>query len=457
LAGLWAIFLSWRLFVDGEKDEFAVRRAWAAESAVALLAVSPAYILFCRQSRYYALGALGTVMVLRSWRRLLEHRPWGALAVAASLQMLLHSSFAFFAAAVAALTLDALLRLDECPRAGRFWLAAFLTTLFAFPAFWYFRFWERPGNHTYGWAESLEFLKTMLMWLSAFSVPLLIVAASYARRWVWVLGGFILLCGIVGEGTWSRMSAVCVCGAILVMACIEPAPYGVMNLRRMCLLLVTATLALLSWGAAEPYGRYLVSLMPAIAYLIGRSISLLGRGRPVLIAVLTILVVGGNIAFLPPLKAAQEFGAPSEPVVSVSGMMRQRLRDLPWRSDAFLVTREIFWSPTGYIEPIVDVMRARGGATFFSDADNLSLMFATLLRPVYPNEFLSSSPDWIVPSTWLSLSPDLRQRVQDLAASGQYEAIPVLVPQMLWQNNPDPLFRTFSPRQTQWMLLRRKY
>ena len=112
LSGLLALCLAWRLFSDGEEDEIIERRAWAPETALALLALSPAFLLFCRQSRYYALLPLGTVLVLHSWRRLLAKKPWGALAVALCLQFLLHASFAFFACACLALMLDAVLRLD---------------------------------------------------------------------------------------------------------------------------------------------------------------------------------------------------------------------------------------------------------------------------------------------------------------------------------------------------------
>lgn len=276
LAGVLTLWLAWGLYRDAEKDELAKKRAWAPEAGLALLALSPPFLLFCRQSRYYALGALGAVLVLRSWRRLLEKKPYGALAVALSLQFLLHASYGFFFTAAAALVLDAVLRFDECPRAPRFWLAAGLTAALAAPALVYFRVWDRPGNHLYGFVESLEFLKTFFLWLAAFSVPLALVGAAHARRWVGVCAAFVVLCGLAGEGAWSLSCAVLTLGAVLGAAVREPAPYGVMNLRRMCLLLIGASAALLSFGAAEPYGRYLAGLLPAAAYLVARALSGLG-------------------------------------------------------------------------------------------------------------------------------------------------------------------------------------
>jgi hypothetical protein len=456
LAGILTLWLWWRLCVDGENDEFAVRRAWAPEAALALLALSPAYLLFCRQSRYYALVALGTALVLASWRRLLEKKTHGALAVALSLNFLLHASFAFFAAAALALALDAVLRFDECPRAGRFWGAALLTAALAAPAALYFRVWDRPGNHLYGFGESLAFLKTFLLWLAAFAVPSALVAAAFARRWAFVFLGFVLLCGLVGEGAWSLICAVLAWLALAAAAARQPAPYGVMNLRRVCLLLIVATLGLLSFGAAEPYGRYLAGLLPAVAYLVARSLSSLGRGRPAAVAALAVLAVSGNLFFLAPLKAAQGLAAPDAPAPSVSGMMRQRLRDLAPRSDLSRFFSETSRGADGYVEAASAAMKAGGGATFFSDADALSLLFATGLRPVYPEEFKTAEPDWILASPWIRLTPELGARVSELASSGRYEPAGVDAPRLLWQNNPDPLFRDFSPARGALPLWRRR-
>ncbi len=455
LAGLLALFLAWGLFSDGEADEFADRRAWAPEAALALLALSPAYLSFCRQSRYYALVALGTVLVLRSWRRLLEKKPWGASALALSLNFLLHASFAFFAAAALALALDAALRLDECPRARRFWSAALLTLLSAAPAAWYFRVWDRPGNHAYGWRESLEFLKSFELWLCAFAVPLALVAAAFPQRRRGLAAAAILSCGLVGEGSWSLACAALLLAGLLAAAVRQPAPYGVMNLRRMCLLLAVATLGLLSFSAAEPYGRYLAGVLPAAAYLSARALSAVGRGRAWAVAVLTALTVSSNLLFVAPLKVAQAVGGPDAPVESVSGMMRRRLRDLPVRSDLARIAGEVRRGPRGYVEPAAAAMLAGGGETFFSDADSLSLMFATGLRPMYPDEFQTGEPDWILPSPWLQLTPELVRRVVELAASGRYASVPVDAPRLMWQNNPDPLFHDFSPSHAPLPLLRR--
>lgn len=453
LAAALTLWLAWRVFSDGERDEPAERREWAPEAALALLALSPAYVLFGRQARYYSLAALGTMLALAAWRRLLAGRPWGALGVVAALNLLFHSWFAFCAVVAAALALDALLRLDECLRGRRFWAAAALALLTLGPAAWYFRVWERPGNHDYPLAEALDFLKTFLLWIGAFSVPLALAGAASWRRG---LAGFVLLCGLVSEGPASRAAALAAGLWILAEAVRQPAPRGVMNLRRMCLLLLAAGLALLSEFAAEPYGRYLMGLLPALAYLSGRALSRLAGGRARAVAALTAFALASNAASLLPLKAAQALAAPAAPADSVSGMMRARLRDLPPRSDLARVAAEVLRGAEGYVEPVAAAIRAGGGATFFSDADALSLMCVTTLRPVYPDELASAEPDWILPSPWLRLSPADAARVAALAASGRYEAVPVEGPLLLWQNNPDPLVRDFSPRRGPLPLLRRR-
>lgn len=450
LAGVLTLWLAWGLYRGAEDDELAQRRPGAAHSALALLALSAPFLLFARQSRYYALAALGTVLVLRSWRRLLAGRPWGAAALALSLNFLLHSFFAVFAVAALALALDALLRLDECPRAARFWGAAALTLALAAPALWYFRVWERPGNHAYGAVEGLEFLKTFLLWGARFCVPLALPALVLAGRAVRrrraapllvLAAGAALLIGVCGEGPASWLAAALALAALGAAAAAAPAPYGVMSLRRMSVLFLVASLGLLSFTAAEPYGRYLAGLLPLGAFLCGRWIAELAGGRPWAVAGLTALVALEGALFAWPVRAAAALADPA-PAESVSGMMRLRLREAPRRGE--LARFIVGLGREGYVEAAARAMRA-GGETFFADGDELSLLFATGLKPVYPPELADVQPDWLLPSPWLRLSADAESRVRALLASGRYAPVPVEAPRLFWQNNPDPLFREPAP------------
>jgi hypothetical protein len=449
LAGLLTLALWWRLCSE-EAD------AAQANAAAALLALSPAFILFCRQSRYYALVALGTTALIFSWRRLLAGRSYGAAAVAGALNFLLHASFAFFIIGGAAVALDAALRLKEVSRENRFAYALALTAALAAPAAWYFRVWDRPGNHLYGIFESAEFLKTFLLWLAAFSVPLTLFAADSLRRPLRAALGCALLVGLAAEGTASRVCAVGVLASLCFFATREGAPSGALGLRRLCLLLIVSTLAFLSFGAAEPYGRYLTGILPAAAFLTAGTLVRLSRGRGAAAAMLVLLCSATNVFQILPLKAATLLGAPRAPAETVSGMMRWRLREVGFRSDLWRAAREIVRGPQGYIEPAAAAMKAGGGATFFSDADALSLQFATGLRSMLPDEFTSKEPDWILMSPWLRLSPEVNARISSLVASGRYSRIEASAPALLWQNNPDPLFRVFYPISATLPLLRRK-
>ncbi len=446
LAALLTLWLSWRLFAAAEDDEVVEKRPWSAEAGLAVLATSAPFLLFSRQARYYALVSLGTVLVLLSWRALLAKKPWAALGLALSLNFLLHSSFAFFAIAALAVGLDALLRLDECPRAPRFWTAAGLALALAAPAAWYFRVWDRPGNHGYGAAEGLEFLKTFLLWGARFALPLalpalvLVKRAALGRRAAPALAlaaGAALLVGVSGEGAFRRVPRLAL-AALAAEVLPAPAPNGVMSLRRMSALFLVATLGLLSFTAAEPYGRYLAGLLPLCAFLCGRWLSELGAGRPALVALLTAFTVfgGGLYAWPPRLAAALAAPAPAE---SVSGMMRLRLRETPGRVELARYVAGL--GRAGYVEPAAEAMKG-GGETFFADADGLSLMFATGLKPLYG---LEQEPDWLLPSPWLRLTPELDARAKELLASGRYEPVAADAPRLLWQNNPDPLFRDPAP------------
>ena len=458
LAALLCLWLSWTLFSAASAEDAGGAQPWAAEMGLACLALSPAFLLFSRQSRYYALSALGAVLVLHSWRRLLADKPGGVWALVGGLQFLLHSAFAFFVVACLAVAADAALRFDECRRFPRFRKAALATLILSLPSFWFFRLWERPGNHLYGAGESLEFLKTFLLWLALFACPIAApaLAALEKRRVALVLTGFFLLCGLVGEGTWPRAAALAVLAWCLAQGVAVQAPRGEMSLRRMSWLWLTASLAVLSLTAAEPYGRYLMGVLPVTAYLGGVWLARVARGRVAVALAVAACAVATNWLGWLPVKAASFIGAPRAPVQSVSGMMRQRLRDVSPRSDLLRLVGELARGPQGYIEPAAAAIVSAGGGSVFSAADNLSLMFASGAAPIYGTELSGRAPDWILVSAWLRLDPRAEVAVQSLLSGGLYELLPLRGPLLLWQNNPDPLYRDFSPRQGPLPLFRRK-
>lgn len=444
-----AAFLALWLFRELFDDE--TKHPWAPEAGLVLLALSPAFLLFSRQSRYYSLTALGTVLVLLAWRRLIEGKKHGELAVVLSLQFLLHSSFAFFAVACAALAADALLRGRECLKA-RYAVTAGATLALTLPVVWYFRLWDRPGNHQYAFVEAFEFLKTFLLWSSLFALPALLPAAvALKRRDYWpIAGGFVLLCGLVSEGAFSRGAAA---GVLLWTLALALRADGT---RRLAWLWLAATLGLLSLTAAEPYGRYLMGVFPVFAFLGGQWISELANGKRIPALSMAVLFVGCNLAGWIPQAAAKLVGAPTQPALSVSGMMRQRLRDARPRSDLARYAGELARGPRGYIEDAVAEIKTRGGSTAFSDADNLSLLFAAGVKPVYKDELATAKPDWLLLSPWLRLDGQALLAVSALASGGAYEAVPVPAPVLAWQNNPDPLFRDFAPKTAPLALFRRR-
>jgi len=415
------------------------------------LVLSPAFLLFARQSRYYSLTALGTVLVLLSWRRMLADSKGAAAALVLSLLLLLHSSFAFFAIAVLALVADAALRGREC-LARRYWLAGVALTALSLPVFWYFRVWERPGNHLYAPAEALEFLKTFLLWSGLFAVPALLPAAVALkrRRWLPAAAGFLILCGLVAEGSLSRAAAA------LAFIWLSVNAARSRGMERLAWLWLAATLGLLSLSAAEPYGRYLMGALPALAYLAGRWISELADGRKAFALSMSVFFAALNWAGWLPVRAAAALAGPAAPAESVSGMMRQRLRDIGPRCDLGRFLRELARGPEGYIEPAAAAIKAGGGKTAYSDADNLSLLFAAGVSPVYRDELAAVKPDWLLLSPWLALDPQASVELASLAASAAYEPANVAGPQLLWQNNPDPLFRNFSPKTGPLALFRRR-
>jgi len=229
------------------------------------------------------------------------------------------------------------------------------------------------------------------------------------------------------------------------------------GMARLAWLWLAATLGFLSISAAEPYGRYLMGVLPVLAYLGGRWISELAGGRAAYALGLAAALAAVNWAGWLPLKAASFIGAPQAPAQTVSGMMRQRLRDARPRCDLARFLAELRRGPEGYIERAAQVIKAEGGETAYSDSDDLSLMFAAGVKPVGKEELSFLKPDWLLLSPWLRLDPQTEIAVSALATGGFYELVPVPAPLLLWQNNPDPLFHDFSPKTGTLPLFKRRH
>ena len=436
LAGLLTLMLLPNLF-DNVKN----KNPSAAEGGQIFLALTPAFLLFARQARYYSLSALGTVLILLSWKMVRERKKHSVLFLVMSLQFMLHTSLAFFVVAVAVLAADALLHGREFKHSDLAAAAAWSTAL-SVPAFIYFRVWDRPGNHMYAFGESFEFLKTFLMWLSIFALPAWLPAAVQMKRrsYPLLLAGVVLLTGIALEGMFSRVCA----GAALIWL-VANAVREKRDAIRLAWLWLAASLAVLSVTAAEPYGRYLMGALPACAVLAGTWIAELSNGKRIPGLVMAILLCSVTLG---------GFYSAAEPAPTVSGMMRQRLRDVRPRSDLLRFLGELARGPRGYIEPAAEAIKAGGGGSAFSDSDQLSLMFAAGTKPVYKDELSTIKPDWLLLSPWLRLDGQALLAVTALAPS--YAPVEASGPLLLWQNNPDPLFRDFSPKDGPLPLLRRR-
>jgi hypothetical protein len=186
--------------------------------------------------------------------------------------------------------------------------------------------------------------------------------------------------------------------------------------------------------------------LPLAAWAMGEAVVALSAGRTGRAAALTAACLAGNLFFVLPVRLAA--GSP-EPGGTVSSLMREKLRDVPLRSDLLAFLGELGRGASGYVEPVAALIGREGapGQTAYSDSDNLSYMFATPLRFMTPGELDAAAPDWILPSPWLRFDPAALARVRALLAGGGYRAIDVPAPRLSWQANPDILFHVFRPEE----------
>jgi len=398
LSGLLAFLLAFRLFQHWAKGD-----EQTAALACLLLTCNVPWLLFLRQCRYYGLIAAGTLAAVLSYRLMLKKNPWGPAALAASLLFLSHSFFIFGLLLLLVLGAEALWRRGEYEFKKKFAAVAGLVILLNLPAALYFRFWSRPGNHLYPLAESWAFLITFLLWLQQFiiSVPLFLLYLFWEKPW--------------------RFRS--------------PPPEGELAPGRITLILLAAFLGFFSLAGAEPYGRYLMALIPFLCYAMGVWISKLSGGNGYLAALLALCCVFSNLFYVLPVKILGMIYAP-QPAQSVSGMMRARLRDVPIGSPLLSFASELLRGPKGYVEEVFAALssRMRPQESAFADADNLSYLFYAPLRFIGPKELESQIPDWILPSPWLQFNPRAQERIALLLRRYPYEVIDVSAPNILWQN-----------------------
>jgi 4-amino-4-deoxy-L-arabinose transferase-like glycosyltransferase len=430
---------------------YAFFRRWSGEHQLALIAGvltlgSVPLLLHARQARYYLLVPLFSLLVVHAYLQLLRDPRGRRVPALVCWATLLVNSFYPGAAILAlGLALDLALRRPHTKILGLLALAGVIVALLNLPMTIYCAIWQRQYGVQPGYS-SLEtfalYLLRYLLTLNAYFFPFLLFVLAGVLRW----RDIARLVSQKNELT-----------RLLVVLCI-------VNLIAVALL------------SDYPFSRYLVGMAPFLLYLGARSIQVVSGGRPWLTWSLVALVLLTNLLHLIPalpLRASSlakapwtlagvdsRFLQPGRVGISYARGEIQELINLPVAATLPTYVASLVDPPMGPIDAIAEYLNEHAEP---SDRVKIAygssgLMFHTELEIVNSQQIGPPAPEWIidrhftqlrVSSAWLaSLDPR------------DYDRIELPVPDVQWNNRPDPLYHHFaSPEEglapNVWLIRRR--
>ena len=409
LAGLAAILLTFLMIRDRFKD-----RNWALLSA-ALLTLSPTFILFCRQGRYYSVGALIFVMVmygfLGDWRK----KTGPLLAVGLGMGLMFHANYLLLLSLAPPLLVVALLLYRQDLAFSRIVLIFLIVSAMAVPGLYLYRVARQSGMF-----EVMVIPENWMLYFAdwvMYMIPLPVLLAL-ALRW----RGFFF-----GRG--------------------GPADPG----ERFCLalaLIMVGGFAILGL-IPQRFHRYIVHFYPACAVVLAWvGLKLWRFSKPCGVVFLLLVGLTNWLNIIP--------------------MERLKIVNRPWENDFRMLTSaniplklhltELFCGYPGDVTAnIINFFntRAKPGQTILAEYDDLPLQFYTPFRvigglqgPVGEAE----KPDWLCLRRDIRVNRDgvlfgARQFVIDhLDLARDYDLVENNLPDETFGDRPDPDFHYFTAR-----------
>lgn len=364
-------------------------------------------MLHARQCRYYALAVLGVLWVLWAYLKIHEGRRRAWWWLAAGLLFLFHSHHGAFIPTLAAVVLDSWRRgiLPLHRRTAVLTVGAFLLLL----APWPFILDISQHQGKFVGRELAHHAQFYLRELNHFVIPL----QFFVLAW--------LLRGIRPLAWWKTASA------------------RHRDALGLVLLLVGCHLAFFVAVPWQRHFRYLIQIFPLL-YLLQAALlwRWLGARRGWLALITVTLIATDLLHYSAPYLAAQAIPRLQRKIVREHGLVAPQ--SLLWEYGHELTHRY-----RGPLDGIVETLRreAHPGDTVKIPYGEMPLMFYTGLRLEDPNRFATpTSPNWIIPRRdWVSeqfwRSPYFRTIEQ------QYERLELNVPDLIWENRPDPGYHKF--------------
>jgi len=412
LAGLATILLLYYCVNRYFRD-----RRIAMLSASFLLLCVP-FLLHARQCKYFPFAALFAVALLDAYLRLLQdHAPGFILPYFVLAGFLLfQSNFGAFIPIIASLGVHFLLRRPGWAMLKRMALAMSILFLFTIPWGLYLQAWAR-GRFAFDVYRFSGHMAHYIVYITGWILPWpLVLCFAY-----WYLRGKNGL-----RLTESELSIV-----------------------NLYILVILITLLFLSATFIWMYFSYIVQLVPLLTVILALTVRKIWDRSRTLGNVLIVLLVGTNILHVFPyfLPLAREFQwaslAPRRYLAETDALIETASRV---RFDLANYIYELTHDYDGPDEGIVLFLRehASPGDIVLTSYGELPIVFYTGLDiagglSAYRLEQVGH-PEWVIDRR----EGFYREAIAQIIASGNYEAIEIPYPDILWGNRPVPEYHKFA-------------
>lgn len=436
---------------------------WYAVLALLLLTLSVPFLLHVRQCRYYAIAIAGTLWMVYGYVARRDERPdWKHIAAGGAICFY---SFHIVAAMNGlALLLHALWRGDR--RGARELVkAAAAILVVAAPAIVYMRLWSFPAGDGSANVSAVGAFWVFLFWLNGFVVPFpLILLAGFLRRgrgmWLWLLAYALFLAGapvLVPVASGFLAAAML---AIAILATVRARPVGAATATggqaavpaaattgpgELLFFFAIAYVVVLSVLSQYPFYRYVIPLVPLAALFMARVIVDIGAGSlPAAMAVLVPLAATTAIGALPLAAVDRATARADQPRHPYTVLPRELWRWTAVRADLVSYADELRGSVVDPERCVAEALAAPAAdaETVKASYGDISLMYYAPAKRIVSRHVVGDTvPDVMIPRDPFPLRQDAQFRRR--TRSVPYTAFELPCANVIWSNNPDPLFHRF--------------
>lgn len=433
--------------------------------SIFLLVLSVPFLLHLRQCRYYSLVVFGTLWMAWGYLSLLKGRRDGWYHLAAAGIFCFYSFYIIVFLNLGGILLHAVLRERRGHVLSGLAASIGLILISTLPAVLYMRLWDLKSSSAFSLAEAWRSFWVYFLWINGFvlpfALPVLAAIIHRARGWPFLaLAYMAFLLGVSFDtGYAHRVFAV----VMSIAACVfyfrtDLGQYFARSFpdeesrqeggRLFSLLAILTPLYILVMSIASPYPfyRYIIPLVPFILLYCTAIIGSVILKRNALGWVFLMTIISSNLLGAFPLKAVDAVASGNKERCTGYSVSP---REICWwtglRSDIASFSYEISHAVNDPEKALAGYFSKNGkkGEVVKTSYGDLTLMYyQPQMRIISRWDSGGGAPDYVITrGPYPLLKDDLF-----LASVREAEYVPIKLgaPDIVWSNNPDPLFHRYK-------------